>query len=612
MLKLWFGDMTNDTDQIVRRLAAILSTDVKGYSRLMGDDEMATVETITRYRSLISGFVENHHGRVVDSPGDNLLAEFPSAVDALDCAVAIQEKLALENQSLEDHRRMEFRIGINVGDVISRGDRLYGDGVNIAARLEGLSDAGGICISGTVYDQVNNKTRLPLAFIGARQVKNIAEPVRAYKVLLSQETERISVSSAQEDSAFQDEAESGQPAGSSILQLPDRPSVAVLPLVNMGQGTEQDYFSDGLTEDIITDLSKITGIFVIAKNSAFAYKGKSTPPPQVARELGVRNILEGTVRRAGQRVRIATQLVDGLHNQNIWADRFDGNLEDIFDLQDQVTGEVVSALKVKLTSREKKQRSNRSSVNPEAYDLVKKANKLGLESTFKSHLEARKIYQRAAELDPNYAPAYVGLGWTWFDEWPFGWSEDRMVLRKALHFSEKAITLDPDLPDASLLRSCTLLWMGEHEKAADVMDRLLSIAPNNADVLAFYGYILAFAERAEEAVAPLLRAQRLDPGRNVRISHYLGVVYNILERCEDAVRELEPFLDDYPTYFPLHRTLIYAYWQIGEVKKAGKLVDNILKSEPDFSSDDLGRKLPFKNPATRDRIVETWKKAGFP
>ena len=604
--------MTKDTDQIVRKLAAILSTDVKGYSRLMGDDEMATVETITRYRMFISEFVEVHRGRVVDSPGDNLLAEFASAVDALDCAVGIQEKLTAENQSLPDHRRMEFRIGINVGDVIYQGERLYGDGVNIAARLEGLSDAGGICISGTVYDQVNNKTELPLEFIGARQVKNIAEPIRTYKVLLSQETEKMNGFVARETSDFQDEAEIEQPSGSAVLQLPDRPSIAVLPLVNMGQGTDQDYFSDGLTEDIITDLSKISGIFVIAKNSAFAYKGKSVPPSQVSRELGVRNILEGTVRRAGQRLRITTQLVDGLHNQNIWADRFDGTLEDIFDLQDQVTGEVVSALKVKLTSREKEQRSNRSSVNAEAYDLVKKANKLGLESTFKSHLEAREIYKRAIGLDPGYAPAYVGLGWTWFDEWPFGWSEDRVVLEKALHYSEKAIDLDPTLPEASLLKSCTLLWMGEHEKSADVMDRLLSIAPNNADVLAFYGYILTFAGRAEEAVAPLLRAQRLDPGRNVRISHYLGVVYNVLERSEDAVAELEPFLEDYPTYFPLHRTLIYAYWQVGDVKRARQLVANVTKSDPDFSIEDMGRKLPFKDPAIRDRIVETWKKAGFP
>ena len=603
--------MTQDTDQIVRKLAAILSTDVKGYSRLMGDDEMATVETITRYRRFISEFVADHHGRVVDSPGDNLLAEFASAVDALDCAVAIQKKLAIENQSLEDHRRMEFRIGINVGDVIFKEDSLYGDGVNIAARLEGLSDAGGICISGTVYDQVNNKTELPLKFIGAKQVKNIAEPIRAYKVLLSQETERKNGFSAQEASTSQDETES-EPLSDSTLQLPDKPSIAILPLVNMGQGTDQDYFSDGLTEDIITDLSKISGIFVIAKNSAFAYKGKSVLPSQVARELGVRHILEGTVRRVGQRVRIATQLVDGLLNQNIWADRFDGNLEDIFDLQDQVTGKVVSALKVKLTSREKEQRTSRGSVNPEAYDLVKKANKLGLDSTFKTHLEAREIYQRALDLDPGYAPAYVGLGWTWFDEWPFGWSEDKTVLDKALHFSERAVELDPILPEASLLMGYTYLWMEEHRKTEDIANRLLSIAPNNADVLAFYGYFLAFAGRAEEAVAPLIRAKRMDPGRHVRYSHYLALVYNLLERSEEALLELEPYLDDYQSYFPLQRTLAYAYCQTGDLKRARQITARIMQSEPDFNTDAFGRKLPFKDSAMRNRFINTLKKAGFP
>jgi len=603
--------MTKDRDQIVRKLAAILSTDVKGYSRLMGDDEMTTVETITRYRMFISEFVEVHHGRVVDSPGDNLLAEFASAVDALDCAVAIQEKLAIENQSLEDHRRMEFRIGINVGDVISQGERLYGDGVNIAARLEGLSDAGGICISGTVYDQVNNKTGLPLEFIGTRQVKNIAKPIRVYKVLFSQETERVDGFLAQGASTFQDQLAKEQLSGSAKLQLPDKPSIAVLPLVNMGQGSDQDYFADGLTEDIITDLSKISGIFVIAKNSAFAYKGQSVLPPQVAQELGVRNILEGTVRRAGQRVRIATQLVDGPLNQSIWADRFDGNLEDIFDLQDQVTGKVVSALKVKLTSREKEQRTNRSSVNPEAYDLVKKANKLGLDSTFKSHLEARETYQRALDLDPGYAPAYVGMGWTWFDEWPFGWSEDRMVLEKALHFSERAIDLDPFLPEASLLIGYTYLWMEEHEKAEEVINRLLGIAPNNADVLAFYGYLLAFSGRAEEAVAPLIRAKRMDPGRHVRLSMYLAIVYNLLERHEEAVKELEPYLNEYPSYLPLRRMLAIAYCQTGDMKKAQQTATHVMQLEPGFNCEAYGLKLPFKDPTMRNRFIDTLKKAGF-
>ena len=578
----------------------------------MGDDEMATIDTITSYRRLISDFVESHHGRVVDSPGDNLLAEFASAVDALDCSVAIQEKLAIENKSLQDHRRMEFRIGINVGDVISQGERLYGDGVNIAARLEGLSDANGICISGTVYDQVNNKFGLPLEFIGARQVKNIAEPVRAYKVHLTNETEEEDKIWNQGVSIVQMDTDNKRRSGDAKLQLPDKPSIAVLPLVNMGAGTEQDYFSDGLTEDIITDLSKISGIFVIAKNSSFAYKGKSILPPQVSQELGVRHILEGSVRRAGDRVRIATQLVDGPLNQNIWADRFDGNLENIFDLQDQVTGKVVSALEVQLTNSEKEQRVNRGSINPEVYDLVKKANKLGLVSTFDSHLEAREMYQRALDLDAEYAPAHVGMGWTWFDEWPFGWSEDKVVLEKALHFSERAVELDPSLPGAWLLMSCTYVWMREYEKAEDVIKQLFEIAPNSADAHAFYGYVLGFSGRPEEAVEPIVRAKRMDPGRPVRFSMYLANIYLMLERYKDAVAELEPYADDFSTYFPLQRTLASAYSQTGNIKKARQIAAHVMRSEPGFNSETFGRKLPIKNPAHQDRFIKSLKKAGFP
>jgi tetratricopeptide (TPR) repeat protein len=276
-----------------------------------------------------------------------------------------------------------------------------------------------------------------------------------------------------------------------------------------------------------------------------------------------------------------------------------------------VTGEVVAALKVKLTSEEKEQRSNRSSVNPEAYDLVKKANRLGLDSTFKSHLEARGLYHRALELDPDYAPAYVGIGWTWFDEWPFGWSEDRTVLDKALQFSQKAVGLDPHLPEASLLMGYTYLWLDEHEKAEEVINRLLGIAPNNADVLAFYGYLLAFSGRAEEAVTPLIRAKRMDPGRPVRFSHYLAFVYNLLERYDEAVAELEPYLEEYPSYFPLQRTLARAYCQAGDLKKARQIAEHIMASEPGFSSEAFGNKLSFKDATIRNRFIDTLKKAGF-
>ena len=475
-----------------------------------------------------------------------------------------------------------------------------------------MSEAGGICISGTVYDQVKNKIKLPLEFIGARQVKNIAEPIRTYKVHLAHDAGVDRDSWRQEPSIVQMDQGQATLAGDTGLQLPDKPSVAIMPLVNMGNGGDQDYFSDGLTEDIITDLSKISGIFVIAKNSSFAYKGRSILPPQVSQELGVRHILEGSVRRAGQRVRIATQLVDGPRNQNIWADRFDGNLEDIFDLQDQVTGKVVSALKVKLTSKEKKQRTNRGSVNPEVYDLVKKADKLGLVSTFESHLEARGMYDQAINLDPGYAPAYVGMGWTWFDEWPFGWSEDRVVLEKALSFSQKAADLDPSLPAARLLMACTYVWMREYDKAEDVIKQLFDIAPNSADAHAFHGYVLGFSGRPKEAVEPILQAKRMDPGRPVRFSMYLANVYLMLERYEDAVAELEPYADEFGSYFPLQRTLAGAYAQTGNTEKARQISARVMAAEPGFRSEAFGRKLPIKDPAVQKRFIAGLQKAGFP
>ena len=326
----------------------------------------------------------------------------------------------------------------------------------------------------------------------------------------------------------------------------------------------------------------------------------------------MRHILEGSVRRAGQRVRIATQLVDGPLNQNIWADRFDGNLEDIFDLQDKVTGKVVAALKVKLTSSEKELRSKRGSVNPEVYDLVKKANKLGLVSTFDSHLEARETYARAIDLDPRYAPAYVGMGWTWFDEWPFGWSDDRVVLEKALSFSEKAVDLDPGLPDAMLLMSCTYVWMREFDKAEDVIRKLFDIAPNSAEAHAFHGYVLGFSGRPQEAVEPIVRAKRMDPDRPVRFSMYLANIYLMLEQYEDAVAEVEPYADDFASYFPLQRSLACAYSQTGELEKARQIAARVTRAEPNFRSEPFGRKLPIKDPAIQNRIIAMLQKAGFP
>src|SRR2546422_8227219 len=338
-----------------RKLTAILSADVKGYSRLMGDDEEATIRTLTVYRAVLATLIQQHRGRVVDSPGDNLLAEFASAVDAVRGAVEIQRDLQVKNAELPPERRMEFRIGINVGDVVVEGERLYGDGVNIAARLEALAEGGGICLSGTVYDQVENKLALGYESLGEQTVKNIANPVRVYRVI---EPEAIAAAQVRsKDTAL-------------VLPLPDKPSLIVLPFVNLSNDAEQEYFSDGLTEDITTDLSQLSSLFVISRNSAFTYKGKAAKVRDISREMGVRYVLEGSVRKAGDRVRISAQLVDATTDHHLWAERYDRPLTDIFAVQDEIVQQLVTTLRVEVQEAELERVRRIPTTNLSAYDSL--------------------------------------------------------------------------------------------------------------------------------------------------------------------------------------------------------------------------------------------------
>src|SRR5713101_8283615 len=425
-----------------RKLAAILSTDVQGYSRLMGEDEVATIRTLTAYRELMTSLIQQYRGRVVDSPGDNLLAEFISVVEAVQCAVAIQRELKARNAQLPPHRRMEFRIGINLGDVIVEGERIYGDGVNIAARLEGLAEAGGLCISGTVYDQVKTKLSLDYEELGAQAVKNIAEPVRVYRVHLEPRTAAPAVRQPRRLMArywrkvalaalglvlilgggvtvWQLSFRPPSPAGvlpserAAALPLPEKPSIAVLPFVNMSGDPEQEYFSDGMTEDLITDLSKLSGLFVIARNSVFTYKGKAVKPEQVSRELGVRYVLEGSVRKAGDRVRITAQLVDATTSYHLWADRYDRDLKDIFAVQEEISRKIVAALAVQLTAGEHARLGRQYTDNLEAYDyLLRGSESLG-RYTKETNVQARQMFEQAIALDPTFALAYALLSVTY-------------------------------------------------------------------------------------------------------------------------------------------------------------------------------------------------------
>jgi len=375
-----------------RKLTAILSADVVGYSRLMGEDEGTTVRTLKTYQETITNLIQQHHGRVIDSPGDNLLSEFASVVDAVESAVKIQKKLKSKNSELPENQRMAFRIGINIGDVIEEGERIYGDGVNIAARLESMAASGGICISGPTFDQVENKLDLNFDYFGEQVVKNIKKPIRVYQVRM--EDDAIVVKTSKD------------------LKLPEMPSIAVLPFANISIDPEQEYFCDGITEEIITGLATVPQLFVIARNSSFTYKGKSVKVQQVGEELGVKYVLEGSVRKSSNQIRITAQLINAKTGDHLWAERYDRELSDIFALQDEITMKIVTALQVKLTVGEQARLWARKTNNLDAFLKYLAARSLYAHGKIDNYALVRQIAQEAIDFDEMYSDPYVLIAWT--------------------------------------------------------------------------------------------------------------------------------------------------------------------------------------------------------
>src|SRR5213594_584222 len=531
--------------RIERKLAAILSADVKGYSRLMGEDEVATIRTLTAYQEAMTACIQQHRGRVVDASGDNLLAEFASVVDAVQCAVEIQRELKTKNADLPAPQRMEFRIGINVGDVIVEGERIYGDGVNIAARLEGLAAAGSICISGTVYDQVETKLALGYEYLGMQTVKNITKPVRVYRV-------RIEPG----DSAAMT---SGRGAVTAPLPLPDKPSIAVLPFTNMSSDPEQEYFSDGITEDLITDLSKLSALFVISRKSVFLYKGKAVKPEQVSKELGVRYMLEGSIRKAGTWVRITAQLVDATNGYHLWAERYDRDLQDIFAVQDEITKKIVFALEVKLTAGEQQRVGRAPTNNMEAYDYYLRGRQYHELTTEETNAQAREMFEKAVTLDPNFATAYAYLGWTYFENWTLGWSQDPQTLERAFVLAQQAIALDSALSDGHRLLGIVHLWKKQYEQAITTVKRAIALDPNSADGYVGLADILNWAGRPEEALHLIEKAMRLNPQYPPWYLWDLGHAYYLVGRYEEAIVALKQMLIRNPDFMPAHAYLCVIY-----------------------------------------------------
>jgi adenylate cyclase len=611
-----------DTRPQHRRLVAILSADAEGYSRLMGDDEAATVRTITEYRALISARVVNHGGRVVDAPGDNLLAEFTSVVDAVRCAVEVQRELRARNATLPEARRMPFRIGINLGDVIVDDGRLYGDGVNIAARLEGLAEGGDICLSGTAYDQVEGK--LPLAYdrLGEHTVKNIARPVRVYRVRLDPDT--APTRTLRTRPARQRRwpiaigvlvvlalLGAGGWAGwrwlmaptSSGRALPDKPSIAVLPFANVSQDPAQEYFSDGVTGDLITGLSKLSGLFVIARNSAFTYKGKAVKVSDVGRDLGVRYVLEGSVQRIADRVRITAQLVDATTGYHIWAERYDQEVRDIFALQDAVTQQIVRALAVKLTEAERARLGRTVAADPVIYDLVIRGQEERYRTTREGNLESRRLFVKALDLDPGYARAYVGLSWVHLQSFQFGWNTDPLTLERARELAERGLVLDSTLHQAHSVLAQIHLWKREHDRAIAEAERAVTLAPNDADGYETLAEVLAWAGRPEDSLRSIEQAMRLNPQVPFFYRWTLGHAYYLMRRNEKAIDELKKVAQENPNFLAAHAYLAVLYTEQGRGQEAREAWEKARQLMPDASPSTIRQQLPYRRAADVDRVI---------
>ena len=577
-----------------RRLAAIFSTDVAGYSRLMGDDEEATIHTLKSYREVLTTLIEQHHGRVVDSPGDNMLAEFASAVDAVKSAVAIQHELKTRNAELEAHRQMAFRIGLNVGDVITDEGRLYGDGVNIAARLEGLADPGGICISEAVHMQIENKLDLAFFYQGEQTVKNISKPIRVYKVELDVET--AAPSSVKEPP--------------TELPLPDKPSIAVLPFTNMSNDPEQEYFSDGMTDDIITDLSKISELFVIARNSTFTYKGQAVDVGDVSKRLGVHYILEGSVRKAGNRIRINVQLIDARTGGHLWAERYDRELEDIFSLQDEMTQKIVFALKVTLTPEEQARFRQAPTTNLDAYDAYLRGMELLYQVTQETNPQARSLFEQATALDPQYAAAYARLGYAYFLE-GIALQQDPQLVRRALEMSQKAVSLDDALPMAHEALGVFSLFQKQYARASTELEHALTVDPNYADAYGWLGNLRNFVGQPEEAIPLVEQAVRLNPHGPSFYDFFLGHAYRLLGRYDEAIEKLQKALAIYPTNPGILLQLTATYSEAAKPVEAQTQATLIRRSIPGFSLALHEQMIPYQDPAEVERYITALRKAGL-
>ena len=634
------------TEDLTRRLSAILSADVEGYSRLMREDEEATVHTLTTYRTAMTHLIQQYRGRVVDSPGDNLLAEFTSVVDAVNCSVEIQREFAERNAELPENRRMQFRIGINLGDVIEEGERIYGDGVNIAARMESVAEGGGVCISGTVYDAIENKIGLQYEYLGEQECKNIDCPVRAYRVL--------SFPGAAAHRVIKAKKAVGRTwrnvfivvlavlvAGASVavwhfyfrsppmevasvermaFPLPDKPSIAVLPFANMSGDPKQEYFSDGITDDLITDLSKIKGLFVIARNSMFTYKGKPVMVKQVAEELGVLYVLEGSVRRAGKQVRINAQLIDATTGGHLWAERYDGKMDDVFALQDRITRKIVGALAVKLTAGEEKQVARKETDSAEAYDAFLKGLVHYWRDTREDFVQAVPYLEKAVELDPNYSRAYAALAAVYWRSARRKWHSSLGLVyyeawEKGKQYLQEAMK-DPT-PLAHLVASDLYRREGRFQESITEATRAIVLDANDPVGYVAMARALIMAGSPAEGADSMKKAGRLDPHYPPTYLKTLGLAQFGMDRFKEAAASLEQATKLNPDDEWGFLFLAAAYGQLGREQEAKSAVEtfNGLRAKSGWDNPYTLQQVAvfaFKEQTDIERLREGLRQAGVP
>jgi adenylate cyclase len=577
-----------------RRLAAILAADVAGYSRLIGADEEGTIERFrAHWRELIGPKIAEHQGRIVKTTGDGFLAEFASPVRAVRCAVEVQQRMADRNADIPDVKRIAFRIGINLGDVVVEEGDIYGDGVNVAARLESIAEPGTVYLSRAVRDFVQPSPGMALEDLGDRRLKNIAEPVRVFRIVLPGLLARAALSE--------------QP------QVPDKPSIAVLPFMNMSSDPEQDFFSDGITEDLITDLSKVSGLFVIARNSSFAYKGRSVKVQDIARDLGVRFVLEGSIRKAGNRVRITAQLIDATNGGHLWAERFDRDLTDIFETQDEVAQKIVGVLAVRLTKREEERLQRRGTSNVEAYEIWLRARESLARGTRESVAEAKALHRRAIAIDPVFAAPHAGLALASISDYASGWTDDpAQTLNEAERWARRAVELNPDEPVGHMALGSALLWRRHYSGALAALRDMMSLDPNYAQGQSAMGVTLMYAGQPAEALEAFSVAMRLDPHFPAIVLHFVAQAHFALGNYDDAVKLLKERIARNPGTDSSRMFLAAAYGHLGKVDEAHEAWAELLKINPDFSVAQRERVMPYKDASAFQRIVEGLTKAGLP